>query len=199
MTDGVKLSALLPDNLEQAGRRAAAALREREDIACLNVGWDMVSRELEGALGRALDCDVLAILAECWAKSRLLSDYADPVKHPPGERSVLEIGGHELTREVHPVIAVTIGSCPCVELRFTFAVTAHLGGVQLIVSDGHIRGGSLGEAWARAELRYGEVPLHSPADSRKIALGGEFRLAEPGVRIPRLGGAAAGTALVEDG
>ena len=184
--DGVKLSALLPDNLEEAGRRAAASLREQEDVGCEKLAWDVVSHELEGALGRALDCDLVTIVAEGWAQSRLLADYADPQKHPPGERSVLEFGAHDFSREVHPVLAVTVAGCSCVELRFTFALTGHFGGAQLIVSDGRIKGGSLGDAWIGAQLSYAGVPLHSEAESKKLPLSGEFTLPGDGVKIPRL-------------
>lgn len=184
--DGVKLSALLPDDLEAAGRRAAEGLREREDVGCLRLAWDVVARELEGALGRALDCDLVGVLAECWAESRLLAEYADPRKHPPGQRSILKVGAHEFSREVHPVLAVTVAGCECVELRFTFALTGHLGGVELVVADGRIRGGSLGEGWVGAQLSYSGVPLHSAAESRKLDLGGDFTLPGEGVKIPRL-------------
>lgn len=184
--DGVKLSALLPDDLEDAGKRAAASLREREDVGCLKLAWDAIASELEGALGRALDCDLVGVLAECWAESRLLAEYADPKKHPPGERAVLEVGAHEFSREVHPVLAVTVAGCPCVEIRFTFALAGHLGGVRLLVADGRIRGGSLGEGWVSAQLSYGGAPLHSAAESKQLDLGGDFTLPGEGVRIPRL-------------
>jgi hypothetical protein len=184
--DGLKLSALLPDNLDQAGSRAVATLREREDVGCLKLAWDVVGRELEGALGRALDCDVIGVVAECWAQSRVLSDYADPQKHPRGERSVVELGAHDFSREVHPVVEVTVTGCPPVELRFTFALTGHFGGVQLIVADGRIRAGTLGEAWVSAQLSYAGVPLHGEAESKKIALSGEFALPDDGLKIPRL-------------
>lgn len=184
--EGVKLGDLLPDDLEQAGKRAAASLREREDVGCLKLAWDVVGRELEGALGRALDCDLIGILAECWAQSKLLAEYADPLKHPPGERSVVGVGAHEFSREVHPVIAVTVADCPCVELKFTFTLTGHFGGVQLVIADGRIRGGRLGEGWVSALLSYGGVPLHEAAESKKLPLTGEFTLPGDGVRIPRL-------------
>lgn len=183
---GVRLKDLLPDDLEEAGKRAAASLREREDVGCEKLAWDVVSRELEGALGRALDCDLIGLVAECWAQSRVLADFADPQKHPRGERSVVDVGAHEFSRDVHPVLAVTVAGCSCVELRFTFALTGHFGGAQLIVEDGRIRGGKLGEAWVSAQLSYENVPLHSEAQSKKAQLSGEFTLPGDGVKIPRL-------------
>ena len=91
----------------------------------------------------------------------------------------------DVTRKVHPVIKVEVGQCPCVDLRFTFAVTAHFSGVKLIISGGRIRGGSLGDTAVSAELSYEGVPLHSPAESKTLSLGGDFTLPGEGVRIPR--------------
>lgn len=186
MADGLSLSALLPDRLDRVGELAEKALCENEEIGGMKLAWNYVAGELQGALRTALDRDLLEVLAKCWAQAQLLADYADRQKHPPGERAVIELGQHDLSREIHPVIAVTIGACPCVELKFTFAVAAHFGGVQLAIEDGHIIGGSPGDAWATAQLSYQGVPLHPESESRKIALPGEFRFAAPGIAIPRM-------------
>jgi len=82
-----------------------------------------------------------------------------------------------------PVIAVTIGSCPCVEIDFEFAVSARFGGVQLTIVDGHITGGQAGEAWASAQLSCQGVPLHDAADTRKMPIPGSFEFKAPGVPI----------------
>ena len=104
------------------------------------------------------------MLGKCLgASSATLAAFADPAKHPPGERSVVELGEHELKRELQPVIAVTIAPCPCIELKFLFALTAHIGGVRLSIVDGHIVGGDLGELWASAQLSYEGTPLHPAA------------------------------------
>jgi hypothetical protein len=50
----------------------------------------------------------------------------------------------------------------------------------------HITGGRPGDAWATAQLSYNGIPLHEAAESRKLALPGEFEFAEPGIPIPRL-------------
>ena len=186
MAEGLRLADLLPDRLDEASRHAVEALSADEEIGCMKLAWDVVGKELQEALKSALDCDLLELLAKGWAEARLLSDYADPAKHPPGERAVLELGEHELSRDVHPVVAVTVGSCPCMEIKFTFALTAHFSGLKLAVMDGHILGGSMGEAWVSAELSYSGVPLHGDADSKKLRIPGSFRFADPGVKIPAL-------------
>lgn len=188
----LKLSALLPERLDQMSERARNKLCETEEIGCMKLAWDFIAGELQGALKSALDCDLMEIFAKMWAGAELLSDFADPEKHPPGTRNVIEIGEHELTRELHPTVAVTIGSLPCVELNFTFTVTVHFSGVKLAILDGHITGGSAGEASASAQLSYEGTPLHEASESRKVRIPGQFAFAAPGVPIPGVSGRTTG-------
>ena len=127
----VKMSDLLPERLDRVGEEARKTLSENEDIGCMKLAWDYVGSELANALKSALDCDAFTVFAKTWATAEQLADYADPAKHPPDERSVIELAAHEISRALEPVIAVTIGSCPCVELKFTFTVTGNFGGVAL--------------------------------------------------------------------
>jgi hypothetical protein len=182
----VKISDLLPERLDGVGAEARKTLSQNEEIGCMKLAWDYVGSELGNALKSALDCDAFAVFAKTWAAAEQLSDYADPAKHPLGERSVIELGAHEISRALEPVIAVTIGSCPCVELKFTFTVTGNFGGVALSVMDGHIIGGRPGDAWATAQLSYNGIPLHQASESRKLALPGGFDFQQPGIPIPRL-------------
>jgi hypothetical protein len=190
VADGIPLSALLPNRLDSMAERVKDRMCEDEQVGGMKLAWGFVGKEVFRALQSVLDCDLLEILASGWAKASALTDFADPAKHPPGERSVIEIGAHDVSRELNPVIAITIGSCPCVELKFTFTISANIGGVRLSILDGHIIGGDLGEAWASGQLSYEGVPLHSAAESQKIELPGEFRFDAPGIQIPRIGLAA---------
>ena len=161
-----------------------------EQIGGMKLAWDFIGGELMNALKSVLDRDLLEVLAGAWAKAAPLAELADPAKHPPGERSVVALGEHDVSRELNPVIAVTIGSCPCVELNFTFALAAHVGGVRLSIVDGHIVGGDLGELWASAQLSYEGVPLHPEQELTRIAVPGESIFAAPGIKIPLLSGQA---------
>ena len=183
MADGLKLSALLPDRLDEVAARAREKLSENEDVGTINLAWDYIGSELNGALGRALDCDLMEVLAKGWAGADLLAAFADPAKHPPGERSVVTLGAHDLSRELKPVIAVTIGSCPSVEIEFGLAVSANFSGVKLTIADGHITGGQAGDAWASAQLSCQGVPLHDSAGTRKLPIPGAFQFEAPGVPI----------------
>ena len=190
MADPIPVSALLPERLDSLAEQVRTRLCEDEQVGGMKLAWDYIGRELSDTLRSVLDCDLLDILARAWAEAAALAEFADPQKHPPGERSVVELGEHEFSRELRPVVAVTIGSCPCVELEFVLALSAHVGGVRLSIVDGHIVGGDLGELWAGAQLSYQGTPLHPPSESRKIEIPGDFRLRPPGVKIPRLSGQA---------
>lgn len=190
MSNRVLLSALIPDRLDSVAERVKARMCDDKQIGGMKLAWKYIGGELQNALKSVLDCDLLEVLGVAWAKADALADFADPDKHPPGERSVVEFGEHDVSRELHPVIAVTIGSCPCVELKFTLALAAHVGGVRLSIVDGHIVGGDLGELWASGQLSYEGTPLHPPQESSKIEIPGEFAFTPPGIKIPRLSGQA---------
>ena len=179
MVDDVSLGSLLPARLDSLDEQVRARLCQDDQVGGMKLAWDFIGKELGTSLKSVLDCDLLEIFALTWAKAAPLAELADPAKHPPGERSLVELGGHDLNRDFHPVIAVTIGSCPCVELRFTLALAAHIGGVRLAVTNGHIISGDLGEVWASVQLSYEGTPLHPPPESRKLALPAEFLFDPP--------------------
>lgn len=186
MADGLPLSALLPDRLDGVAEQVRGQMCSDEKVAKMDLAWDFIGDELHGALKSVLDCDLIGVVAKGWAEAAALSDYADPARHPPGERSVVEIGEHDFNRDFEPVVGVTVASCPCVELRFKFALTAHLGGAKLSIMDGHILGGTLGPSWASAQLSYAGVPLHPASETKKCAIPGTFAFEAPGIAIPKL-------------
>lgn len=186
MADHFPLSALLPAKLDSLAEQMQARLCQDEQVGGMKLAWDYIGNELGTALKSVLDCDLIDLLARAWARAAPLAELADPAKLEPGERTLVELGKHEVKRDLHPVIAVTIGSCPCVELEFKFALVANIGAVRLAVVDGHIVGGDLGEIWASAQLSYEGTPLHPPSESRKLALPALFELDPPGIKIPRL-------------
>lgn len=188
MADDLSLGSLLPARLDSLDEQVRARLCKDDQVGGMKLAWDYIGGEMGESLKSVLDCDLLEIFASAWAKAAPLVDLADPAKHPPGERSLVELGSHDLKRDFHPVIAVTIGACPCVELHFTLALAAHIGGVRLAVTDGHIISGDLGEVWASVQLSYEGTPLHPPSESRKLVIPASFNFDSPGIEIPRLAG-----------
>lgn len=175
---------LLPERLDGLEERVKAQLSEDPGTGGNKLAWDLIGSEVEGALRSVLDCDLVETLAKAWTTARAVQDYADPAKHPPGEASVVHLGERKVERELHPVVAVTIGSCECMELRFTLCLTAKFSGLALSISAPYITGGTAGDLTVSAQLKYGEAALHKPQESRKVELPGRFRLSSP-LEIPR--------------
>ena len=185
MPKSIALGDLIPDKLDSVADQVRDRMCDNEQIGGMKLAWDYIGKELNKALKSALDRDLLDVLGKMWSQFSEIAAFADPEKHPPGERSVVAIGEHELKRDLHPVIAVTVAPCPCVELKFLLALTAKVSGVRLTIIDGHIVGGDLGELWASAQLSYEGTPLHPAQETAKVAVPGEF-VFDPGIKIPRI-------------
>lgn len=190
MPKSIALGDLLPDKLDSVADRARERMCGNEEIGRMKLAWGYIGKELNKALKAALDHDLLDVLGKSWAQFSELAAFADPARHPPGERSVVELGEHQVERELHPVIAVTVAPCPCIELKFLCALSANISGVRLSIVDGHIVGGDLGELWASAQLSYEGTPLHPPQESARVGVPGEFTFDAPGIQIPRIASVA---------
>jgi hypothetical protein len=175
---------LLPERLAGMADRAREQLSQDPEVGRSKLAWDLIGSEIEGALRSVLDCDLIETLAKAWTTARALQEYADPDKHPPGETSIVHLGEREFERELHPVVSVGIAGCPPMELRFTLCLTARFSGLALSVRAPCITGGTAGDAKVSAQLKYGEVPLHKPQESRKVELPGRF-VFSPALEIPR--------------
>lgn len=186
MAKPILLSDLIPDTLDSLADQVRERLCDDQDIGRMKLAWDYIGKELHQALKSVLDRDLLEIVSKTWSEFSEIAAFADPAVHPPGERSVVALGEHEMKRELHPIVAVTVGPCPCVELKFLLALTVHVTGVRLSILKGHITGGDLGELRATAQLSYGGTPLHPPRELAKVAVPGEFSFDPPGIKIPRI-------------
>ena len=190
MTDRITLGDLLPERLDSVAEQVRNRMCDNPDVGGMKLAWDFIGSRLNEAVKSVLDCDLLAVLGGAWAKAPSLAGFADPAVHPPGERSMIELGEHDVTRELKPVIAITLGACPSVELTFQFMLAAHIGGVRLAIVDGHLVGGDLGELWASGQLSYQDIPLHPQQESARIGAPGQFSFPPPGIKIPLLAGRA---------
>lgn len=180
---GLTVGDLLPERFEGLEDQVKAELAADPQAGKSKLAWDLIGSEVEGALRSVLDCDLVETLAKAWTTARALQDYADPAKHPPGEAAVVHLGEREVERELHPVVAVTIGGCECMELRFTLCLSARFSSLALSIRAPFITGGTAGDLQAGAQLKYGEVALHKPQQARKLALPGRFVFATP-LEIP---------------
>jgi hypothetical protein len=179
----IKVADLLPERL-QLGPAVETAMREEPGAAPPGLPLGFIGEQAEEALRGLLDCDVMELLGQGWAKARALRDYADPARHPPGETAVVHLGEHKFVREIHPVLEVAVAGCPPVALRFTIALAAQVRGLALSIADGHIKAAAPGDASVSAQLKYGAVQLTDEKQSTAMKLPGRHVFAAPGLKIP---------------
>jgi hypothetical protein len=186
MDEGMKVRDLLPDRLDGLGEETKKKLCKDKSVSAMSLAWDYIESQLDDELRDLLDMDVFEVLGKAWAGAKRLSEYRDKTKHPPGIRELLKFGDFDFERELHPVIEVTIGDCPCVDLNFTVKLGGHFSGLYLGIKDAHIIDGRSGKAWASAQVSCEEVPLHKEKETKKFVLPGTFKLTPPGIEIPSL-------------
>jgi len=182
---GPTVADLLPKRLTGVKSAVKGKLSEDKEVGGMKLAWGLIGAQLEEALRSVVDCPVMELLGQAWTTAEEVKDHADPLKHPPDEASVVHLGAHDFVQEIHPVVAVTIGSCPPQELRFTISLAAHFDGVALSIQGGHIKGGRTGDSHVSAQLKYGDLELHQPSESGKAALPGRFAFTAPGLKIPQ--------------
>lgn len=186
MDEGVKVSELLPDRFERLGAESRKELSNDVNVSQMNLAWDYIESQLDSEIRDVLDQDFFGLLGTAWARAKELTEYSDPTRHPPGVRELLRFGDFDFEKQLHPMIDVTIGSCPCYRLKFTLTLTGNFSGLYLGIRDGHIVDGRTGKAWASAQLSYADVPLHKEKETKKFNLPGRFKFDPPGIPIPRL-------------
>jgi hypothetical protein len=108
--------------------------------------WNHVGGEMElVALEKLNALSVAGVLAQGWASAQELREYADPTRHPAGERSVIPLGNkktkHPYKLEVDLMAAGKKVATVELEITFEFAVQA----LQLGVVDGCIESIALGQ------------------------------------------------------
>jgi hypothetical protein len=132
-------------------------------------------------LTEVLDLDVLELIGQAWSKARELREYADPLKHPADETSIVHLGEHAVTCEVYPVLDIKLDELPLRELRFTLNLAAKFRGVALTIRGGAIRDVAPGACAALVELKYGKSILKRE-ETPEVRLPGRFEFRQ-GLRI----------------
>ena len=125
----------------------------------MKLAWDYVGTEVENDAQVRARLRRLHGVRQDLGPAQQLSDYADPAKHPPGERAVIAAARTKSAARSSRDRGDRSDACPCIELKFTFAVTGNFGGVALGAFNAHIIGGRPGGTWATAQLSYNGIPL----------------------------------------
>jgi hypothetical protein len=178
-----KLRDLLPANIRGLGTTLRTELDKEHPEEGAALAWDFIASSATEKIGQALDADVFELFARGWSLSRELTEYADPALHPDGERAIVQLGSHELTTSVHPVLSFRVGELALRPLRFTVTLAAHIEPLELEIENGRIQAIGSGECSVSAQLKYGSVELHEPMEARHLKLPARYELAPPGVAI----------------
>jgi hypothetical protein len=183
---GVKLSDLLPANLDRIDDALTRERAQNTELAAANLpklAAGVLDEKIGEAVRGALDCDVFGLLAQAWAKARELHEFTDPAKHPRDEVSTVFLGEHSLTYDVHPVVDVVIGQLAKFTLRFTLELAADLRMAELTIRDAHITQIGKCDCELSAVLTYDSVELHEPVKAKRFTLTRSIALPAPGVPI----------------
>lgn len=177
---------LLPDRIQHMDEVVTQELRQHSpggQARFPDYVWRIAGARVGEAVKDALDADVFTLLARAWGKARELHEYTDTDKHPPDTPESVFLGSHQLTVEVHPVVAVTVGSVEYPRLRFTLKLAADFRVAELVILNKHIVAICSGECTLRAQLKYGQVAMHDQMESRRIKLSQVLQLPAPGVPL----------------
>src|SRR5215472_1035933 len=160
MTDssGLKVSDLLPAGL-QLEQTMKTKLSEDPGAAGTKLAWGLVGSEATNALKTALNIDVLDVIGRCWCVAKELHEYTDPSKHPAGEIAIVNLGQHTFTKDLYPILDVTIGPYKT-SLRFTLKLAANIRAVALAICNGYITSLGSGDGDVSAQLKYGDIALN---------------------------------------
>jgi hypothetical protein len=163
MSEGLRLAQLIAIAPADVERALAEQAKDETAVA-------LVQKQLAGypaslgaeELNRALDVDLLTLLAPAWGKLEAVRDAARRAS-PASERTVVTLGPHELTSVQHPVLTLTMAQVPLPELRLTVELLARFKSVALGIAGAVIRGASPGESSVSARLLYNGVQLKEAA------------------------------------
>lgn len=180
-TSGVQVSDLLPSGL-QIEQTMKDALSKEQGIGAARLAWGVIGSQATGAIRSVLNVDALQLLGSAWTFAKALHEYADPTKHPEGERSVVYLGSHRFKKTVYPQLTVTIEPFKPVTLRFALDLIADVRSIALAILNGRITGTGGGDGALGAALRYGDIPLNK-VQLRKVQFPGSFAFKEPGLPI----------------
>ena len=145
--------------------------------------WKMVASQAQQDMHDALGVDVFSLVARGWCLAQELHQYTDKEKYPPEQTSIVFLAEHTTTTDVHPVLKLSVGEISCRPLRFTVALAANFRSAALLIKGGYIIGVGTGDCDVSAQLKYGDIALHKPLESRHLVIPGRKLFDAPGLAI----------------
>jgi len=180
---GYRVRELLPAEIQGLPGVLRNELQQAHPSGPLGLAWNFLGTTAAGKIAEALDLDLFEVLAQGWSVARELKEYTDPVKHPPGRRSVVYLGKHKFKTSVHPTLEISVDGLAKRELRFTLELTATFRSIALGIENGRILDAAAGDGDVSAQMKYGAAPLHTAVTSTPLKLPGRVTFKAPGLAI----------------
>lgn len=183
---GVEVCELLPDRFEHFDETLRKEATREDGSASPGVPdfvMNLAASEAQRDIHDALHADVFSLLARGWCLAKELHAYTNTMQYPPEQTSIVFLGEHSVSTDLHPVVTLCIGAMRLHPLRFTLTLAANFRSAGLLIRGGYIIGLAAGDCDVSAQLRYGSIDLHKRLESRRVVIPGRTLFEAPGLAI----------------
>jgi hypothetical protein len=119
-----------------------------------DVAWSAFSEEIEFALGKALDINLLDVVAEGWSKLKQLRDYCGRKLDDENKPFSVALAQHEVVSSHQPGIDVLLGEKVIAQIVVEVELSLTLKGIVLSVRDDHIIAVASGKFTGAGSVKY---------------------------------------------
>jgi hypothetical protein len=119
-----------------------------------DVAWSAFSEEIEFALGKALDINLLDVVAEGWSKLKQLRDYCGRKPDDENKPFSVALAQHDVVSSHQPGIDVLLGEKVIAKIIVDVELSLALKGIILSVRDDHIIAIASGKFTATGSVKY---------------------------------------------
>jgi hypothetical protein len=119
-----------------------------------DIAWSAFSEEIEFALGKALDIDLLDLVAEGWSKLQQLRDYCGRKPDDENKPFSVALAQHDVVSSHQPGIDVLLGEKVIARIVVDVELSLTLKGIVLSVRDDHIVAIASGKFAGAGSVKY---------------------------------------------
>jgi hypothetical protein len=119
-----------------------------------DVAWSAFSEEIEFALGKALDINLLDVVAEGWSKLKQLRDYCGRKLDDENKPFSVALAQHDVVSSHQPGIDVLLGEKVIAQIVVEVELSLTLKGIVLSVRDDHIIAVASGKFTGAGSVKY---------------------------------------------
>ena len=119
-----------------------------------DVAWSAFSEEIQFALGKALDINLLDVVAEGWSKLNKLRDYCGRKLEDEEKPFSVALAQHEVVSSHQPGVDVLLGEKVIARIVVDVELSLSLKGIVLSIRDDHIVAVASGKFSGAGSLKY---------------------------------------------